>query len=1630
MAGEPQVAASGAQPPAGKPARIIGGFELLEKIGQGGMGAVFKARQVSLDRIVALKILPPSIAKDQTFTQRFLREARACAKLSHPNIVLGIDVGQDAATQLWYFAMEFVDGRSTRQVLVERKVIPEQEALRIVRDIAKALECARENGFVHRDVKPDNILLTSSGEAKLADLGLARQAREDASLTQSGQAIGTPFYMAPEQIRGEGDNLDIRADLYGLGATLFHLVTGRPPFEGATAAAIMAKHLTEPPPLAHRANPAVSEATSRLIQRLMQKEKERRFQTPVEVVQHIEKIMSGTLTAGQRARTTGPRDGVRATGARQPTGEREAAASGARGRRSLAGLYIGLAVVVMALVAVAVFLGIGKEPTKAEKGPAPRAPSSPIVEQPKAGETTKGPAEDELRAKLTALLSAAQELEKAQPDEYREAQRKYEDLIAQAKGSPLEGEFVPKAQAACAQLQQRWQKAADAAWQEVEQKAATLVAANDYDGALKLYAEMPPGLADLLNAKAAERKEALRKEGEEKLKPSLEAAEEASKNAEPQKGLDALAKVEGIKLAPLSDQVAELKKRLQEELADAAELKKKRLRIAAEKRLGEHLERFDAALLEKCDVAAAREAAAAAQGDAGLKPHCEAQAGALSEIVKLFEDVQNQEAEALKALVGKVLSAGKDKGVVKKVEAGVITLTLTLEGPGGKATAQKAVKVADLTAEQRAEVFKGVKLPDTPAGKVVAAILKMRQGGPELADAEELLKSVPDFALTAHYTELVRIKRLGAAEVAAEKAWPALELAAKAPCTEPEQGRALQARLREWDAAYGTTKFSETKKPQLGEWAAKAERATVVNLVANGDFESGNLDGWRGSLGHAKIVDGGRGSAKALQVVGDGTVQYPFSAEPGVSYLVSAWVKTPGEAGGSLSVDTPDSQGHPKTDLPLRLSAQNADWAQISFVAKATRTEHLLSVWVGPHMSYRLLVDDLRVERATRADGTPLSVLTQGAQPFGENLYRVVKDRMPWEQARAYCEQLGAHLAVITSAQENAFLHRLVGEAGVSQAWVGRRKGTGWVTGERSDYDPPMEGAWRSQTAPLVTPGPNGALAKLVTADAGESHAFICEWEKAAGIAARTAKPGPAAPPEKVVAAAETKSKPVPPGPKLPVPNREALAESERRVKDLFREEYQRKGAAERTALARKLLSFAEASRDDGAACYVALREARDVAVSAGDLETALVAVDALADRFVVDGAELKIIVLSAVVRAATTTEAAEKACDATLSLLDQLVKDEQLDSAVKLISPLEDLARRTTNPELAKTIQARARDVRTQQADWARVKPHLDRLKDNPDDLDAALAVGKYYVASKGDWERALPLLAKCSATSLKEAAAKDLANPEDPAARAALGDLWFALSENEAGAFKAALQGRAKLHYDKALPGLSGAAKGKVEKRLGELDRLVTPRTTLPAGCVLHLDFEDTIPAIHEGREALLLRDRSGAGNQAFLESGKLVDGPKGKCVVIEERAAIKMERPLAVGEEWTIACHLNLGTAWTPGQRSLTTNGPWHHHVLIRSGGILCSVAESGTIRDSPASVAALRGWHHLAAVGKGGETIFYIDGKEVGRTRSQEKGPIMIVGNYISGDQPLRNQMDDFLVFRAALTPDVILLLARR
>ncbi|MCX7804176.1 MAG: serine/threonine protein kinase [Planctomycetota bacterium] len=277
----------------------IAGFELLEKVGQGGMGAVFRARQINMDRIVAIKILSPALARDRNYTERFIREARASAKLNHLNIIQGIDVGEDAG--YYYFAMEFVDGPTCKEVLARIERYDVKEALEIGAQVASALDHAARHGMVHRDIKPDNIMIAPGGVAKLCDLGLAKnlEASLDAGLTQMGQAVGTPDYISPEQAQGRLD-VDIRTDIYSLGATLYHMILGHPLFDGPTSAVIMAKHVTESArdPREERDLP---EGTAELLARMTAKRPEDRHQTPTEVREDIEDILSGELPRHARS---------------------------------------------------------------------------------------------------------------------------------------------------------------------------------------------------------------------------------------------------------------------------------------------------------------------------------------------------------------------------------------------------------------------------------------------------------------------------------------------------------------------------------------------------------------------------------------------------------------------------------------------------------------------------------------------------------------------------------------------------------------------------------------------------------------------------------------------------------------------------------------------------------------------------------------------------------------------------------------------------------------------------------------------------------------------------------------------------------------------------------------------------------------------------------------------------------------------------------------------------------------------------------------------------------------------------------------------------------------------------------
>ncbi len=269
----------------------IDDYELIGKLGEGGMGAVYKARQVSLDRVVALKVLAPKLATNPEYVTRFLREARATAKLNHPHIVAGIGVGSAAGYH--FFAMEFVEGENFKRHVESKSRMSEAEVLRIGVAIGSALAHAHAMGIVHRDVKPDNILIARDGTPKLADLGLAKAVvAEDSSLTQSGMAVGTPHYIAPEQANGEPD-IDGRADLYALGCTLYHAATGSTPFTANTSAAIMVKHLNDRMAHPQSLRADLSNEFCLILSRMVARDRDDRYATLEAAVADMEGLLAG-----------------------------------------------------------------------------------------------------------------------------------------------------------------------------------------------------------------------------------------------------------------------------------------------------------------------------------------------------------------------------------------------------------------------------------------------------------------------------------------------------------------------------------------------------------------------------------------------------------------------------------------------------------------------------------------------------------------------------------------------------------------------------------------------------------------------------------------------------------------------------------------------------------------------------------------------------------------------------------------------------------------------------------------------------------------------------------------------------------------------------------------------------------------------------------------------------------------------------------------------------------------------------------------------------------------------------------------------------------------------------------------
>ena len=479
----------------GQKVRRLGNFEIHEKVGQGAMGVVFKARQITMDRTVAVKILAPKYANDPVFIERFVKEARAAGQFSHENIVSALDVGY--LEPYHYFAMEYVEGRTLRKLIEEQQFLPEKEALNYTLQIARGLEHALLKNILHRDVKPENIIVTPQGVAKLLDMGLAcavgASAEDEAPHSnkddkKSRQAAGTPHYISPEAAKGE--DLDTRADIYSLGCTLYQMLTGETPYKGSNSRAVMAQHVTGEFPDAKQKRADLSAPVAHVLLLMTSKDRAERYADPTALIEDLDLLLAGRTpkhaaplrNSGPRSTASGPRKTVpgERTGSQTPTPLQAGNRPGLRSASNTS-LKIGVAVaalVVLGFVVVLLLSGKGGDQRSAqplrgpEEDPKHRAgaPEQKVVVRSK---PSTGPTRTDLAREA---LVAAQKLLQERPDDHAALLAAFE----RAKDLAANTEVAPAAAEAWHAANTRHAKALDGALIAIGATVAKALSKGDY----------------------------------------------------------------------------------------------------------------------------------------------------------------------------------------------------------------------------------------------------------------------------------------------------------------------------------------------------------------------------------------------------------------------------------------------------------------------------------------------------------------------------------------------------------------------------------------------------------------------------------------------------------------------------------------------------------------------------------------------------------------------------------------------------------------------------------------------------------------------------------------------------------------------------------------------------------------------------------------------------------------------------------------------------------------------------------------------------------------------------------------------------------------------------------------------
>jgi len=963
----------------GKTTRV-GGFELLERLGQGGMGVVYKARQLSMDRIVAVKILPPRLAKDQAFVERFVREAQSAAKLSHPNIVQGIDVG--VADGTYYFAMEFVDGPTVKAVLLRAGTLEEKRALGIVQGVARALEHAHGRGIVHRDIKPDNIMVASDGTVKLADLGLARSVEKPTTLTVEGSALGTPYYMAPEQIRGLPD-IDTRADIYALGATLFHLVTGQFPYDGPSAAAIMTRHVTDPVPSARTANPNVSRACDELIRRMMAKDPADRPQTPAELIGDIDDALAGRvhLRPSPRSKTPTLTGAAKRRKARPSPGDVGGASLPRVLPRKKVGpwLFAGLGLLVLAVVLI-LLLTRGGGPPK----PPPTDPGQVALQQADArakqhpdkldaaiyryqavaqqypgsrwadiaagrvaelrkrqsAATAWGTTTKEVEAAIAKLKTTAREL--AAKDRFGDALKAIDAFAAKHRG--------PAAADAAAALKRDVLAKADARFDTLADAADDAKGAGDYAKARAILKPVLsfgiPGLVEPAKRKLAKYDEE-QKNAEHLAKWGALKAQAATLTEESKfdAALKLLDTAKAIPLADIADRIAD-------EVAAVEDARQAKLDAA----LDAYQQESDKvwALFKEGDYAKADQLLRTLPEVPNLReglrlPAVAAGLAADQQAARLLKGFWAAVEEGLKLKIGGFLAFGGTGGTIAAVKDGRVTLT-TPKGPATLPVHKLGVKQALLYAQ----------LKDDVRSHLTRAVFLLASGA-ELDEAEKALAAAGDAPGVEQYRDRLAALRAGATEHAARRAWERIERVARSGLRSDAVIERLRLLLGAFEREHAATKYA---RQVAAEAAALRERVQAVSWSAPFGAVNQPVTQIPASVDHC------------------GQVWQVSPAHPaGTRYRVRIQHAAPGDKGAFRIWAWADADGDGAPDTRIGTSGilrakKAGDWSVWEFATAHTRV--LVGNWFAPKTA---LYYQSAGSAYTGLSGTPFVARALGAAP-------------------------------------------------------------------------------------------------------------------------------------------------------------------------------------------------------------------------------------------------------------------------------------------------------------------------------------------------------------------------------------------------------------------------------------------------------------------------------------------------------------------------------------------------------------------------------------------------------------------------------------------------------------------------